>query len=157
MIDLHHFEPVVAHPSIGGGVLMPTSVYASDVRGGLLHHRCALLVEQALGDYWQWAADGPCTWVTQTRVVDFQVRLGAPLVIPGPLTLHLWLTCTSETTAAFAFRLISTDHQVEYACGRQIIEATDLQTGATLSIDEDQWDLAEPFLADSDRLASVTA
>lgn len=157
MLHLGDFEPQIDSSSPQGGIVMPARVYAADIGGNLTHYQYAVLVDHALCDYWQWAADGTCDWETNTRVTDFQVTVQEPVRAPGLLGVHLWSSHGDLSSLTFEFRIVSADRHVEHAVGRQVVASTDPATGVACRLTDEQWRLADPLLSSAFGRSRVTA
>ncbi|QYC39521.1 Thioesterase superfamily protein [Nonomuraea coxensis DSM 45129] len=112
---------------IEDGVHEPVQVHFDDLDAmGLLHNsRYALLVERAVGAYWQrlgWAPDpaGSAFKDVFLAVREFKVTYHVPIVGPGEPLVHFWMERMGRTSGVYGFRVLSADRTVVHAEGYRV-------------------------------------
>ncbi|TDD11532.1 acyl-CoA thioesterase [Nonomuraea deserti] len=109
------------------GVHEPVQVHFDDLDAmGLLHNsRYALLVERAIGAYWQrlgWAPDPGRSAFKDVflAVREFKVTYHAPVAGAGDLLVHFWMDRMGSTSGVYGFRVLSADRAVVHADGYRV-------------------------------------
>ncbi|MEU6727880.1 thioesterase family protein [Nonomuraea wenchangensis] len=138
---------------IEDGVLEPVQVHFDDLDAmGLLHNsRYALLVERAVGAYWQrlgWAPDpaGSAFKDVFLAVREFKVTYHVPIAGPGEPLVHFWIERLGRTSGVYGFRVLSADRAVVHAEGYRVNVNLDPATLRPAPFSDELRTAAEPLL-----------
>ncbi|GIH72491.1 acyl-CoA thioesterase [Sphaerimonospora thailandensis] len=139
MTESGHFEPVQVH--------------FDDLDAmGLLHNsRYALLVERAVGAYWNrlgWAPDPARSSFKDVFLVvrEFKVTYNAPISGAGEPLVHFWIDRLGRTSAVYGFRVLSADRSVVHAEGYRVNINLDPGTLRPVPFSDELRTAAEPLL-----------
>ncbi|UBU17912.1 acyl-CoA thioesterase [Nonomuraea gerenzanensis] len=135
------------------GVYEPVQVHFDDLDAmGLLHNsRYALLVERAIGAYWQrlgWSADpGRSAFKDVLLAVrEFKVTYHAPIMEAGEPVVHFWMERMGRTSGVYGFRVLSADRSVVHADGYRVNVNLDPATLRPAPFSAELRTAAEPLL-----------
>ncbi|GII96003.1 acyl-CoA thioesterase [Sinosporangium siamense] len=135
------------------GVHEPVQVYFDDLDAmGLLHNsRYALLVERAIGAYWQrlgWAPDpaGSAFKDVFLAVREFKVTYNVPIAGAGAALVHFWIERMGRTSGVYGFRVLSADRAVVHAEGYRVNVNLDPATLRPAPFSDELRATAEPLL-----------
>ncbi|MFF0773383.1 acyl-CoA thioesterase [Nonomuraea wenchangensis] len=138
---------------IEDGVHEPVQVHFDDLDAmGLLHNsRYALLVERAIGAYWQrlgWAPDpaGSAFKDVFLAVREFKVTYHVPIAGPGEPLVHFWIERLGRTSGVYGFRVLSADRAVVHAEGYRVNVNLDPATLRPAPFSDELRTAAEPLL-----------
>jgi acyl-CoA thioester hydrolase len=138
---------------VDGGVLEPVQVYFDDLDAmGLLHNsRYALLVERAIGAYWNrlgWSADPARSAFKDVflAVREFKVTYNVPVAGAGELLVHFWIERLGRTSGVYGFRVVSGDRAVVHAEGYRVNVNLDPATLRPAPFSDELRAAAEPLL-----------
>ncbi|MEU9831363.1 thioesterase family protein [Streptosporangium sp. NPDC048047] len=138
---------------IDDGVFERVQVHFDDLDAmGLLHNsRYALLVERAVGAYWQrlgWAADPARSAFKDVflAVREFKVTYHAPIAGAGEPTVHFWIERIGRTSNVYGFRVLSPDRTVLHADGYRVNVNLDPATLRPTPFSDELRAAAEPLL-----------
>jgi len=114
-------------PTLDSGFLAPTPVYYDDLDSmGLVHNaRYALMVERALHAFWEprgYAfANGTYTHPDAfVAVAEYQISYKMPVRGTGHIAVQLWIDQLGDSSAVYAFRIVSADGATVHAEGRRV-------------------------------------
>ncbi|MEV0621772.1 thioesterase family protein [Nonomuraea sp. NPDC050404] len=109
------------------GVYEPVQVHFDDLDAmGLLHNsRYALLVERAIGAFWQrlgWSPDAGRSAFRDVylAVREFKVTYHVPIAGSGDVQVHFWMDRMGRTSGIYGFRVLSADRTVVHAEGYRV-------------------------------------
>ncbi|WP_067177818.1 acyl-CoA thioesterase [Microtetraspora niveoalba] len=135
------------------GVHEPVQVHFDDLDAmGLLHNsRYALLVERAIGAYWQrlgWAPDPARSAFTDVflAVREFKVTYHVPIAGAGEPLVHFWMERMGRTSGVYGFRVLSADRAVTHAEGYRVNVNLDPATLRPTPFSDELRSAAEPLL-----------
>ncbi|GAA1616652.1 hotdog domain-containing protein [Nonomuraea maheshkhaliensis] len=119
---------------------------------GLLHNsRYALLVERAIGTYWQrlgWVTDKDPSALKGVfmAVREFKVTYHVPIAGPGEVAVHFWMDHMGRTSGVYGFRVVSADRAVVHAEGYRVNVNLDPATLRPKPFSDELRSAAEPLL-----------
>ncbi|WP_067134165.1 acyl-CoA thioesterase [Microtetraspora malaysiensis] len=135
------------------GVHEPVQVHFDDLDAmGLLHNsRYALLVERAIGAYWQrlgWAPDPVRSAFKDVflAVREFKVTYHVPIAGAGEPLVHFWMDRMGRTSGVYHFRVLSADRTVVHAEGYRVNVNLDPATLRPAPFSDELRTAAEPLL-----------
>jgi acyl-CoA thioester hydrolase len=122
-------------PAVDYGHLEPVTIHFDDLDAmGIVHNgRYPVLLERALGPYWQARGhgfvDGRVTSPDVFHAVrEFTITYLAPIRGTGEIGVHFWLEQFGRTSATYGFRFRSLDGEQVFAEGRRAIVRLDPAT-----------------------------
>ncbi|AQZ61268.1 unnamed protein product [[Actinomadura] parvosata subsp. kistnae] len=135
------------------GAHEPVQVHFDDLDAmGLLHNsRYALLVERAIGAYWQrlgWSPDPARSAFRDVflAVREFKVTYHAPIVGAGEPVVHFWIERLGRTSGVYGFRVLSPDGEVVHADGYRVNVNLDPATLRPTPFSDELRTAAEPLM-----------
>lgn len=140
------------------GVVLRKRIYLDDLDGfGMLHHaRYAVLLDQAVIDFWLdagWVSD-PAESVQAIRALELTYHL--PVVGMQDVDVHLWVDRAGRTSVTYRFQVLSADHTVRYAEGSRVLVNLDPRTLRPTPLTEAMWEVAAPLLGVGVERAEMT-
>lgn len=94
---------------------------------GVVHNaRYAVLLERAISQFWNGHGvgffDGAPSSSDMVAVVrEFTITFLTAIRSTGPIHVHFWLDKMGTTSAVYAFRFLSPDHETVYAEGHRVM------------------------------------
>lgn len=121
--------------SVEYGHLESVSVHFDDFDAmGFVHNvRYALLVERAMVAFWTrnghtFEQGRPTTPDAFNVVKEFSISYRTPIRDTGEVGVHFWIERLGDSSAVYAFRLLSADGRTVFADGRRVIIKLDQAT-----------------------------
>jgi acyl-CoA thioester hydrolase len=122
-------------PNVEGGHVESVPVHYDDLDAmGIVHNaRYAVLLERALNAFWTplgYTFDGgvfskPDAFLA---VAEFSIVYRMPFRGTGTMNVHFWVDRLGETSAVYAFRMVSADGATLHAEGRRVQIRLDQET-----------------------------
>jgi acyl-CoA thioester hydrolase len=117
------------------GHVEPMSVHFDDIDAtGVVHNmRYGLLLERAMVAFWarhghSFNQGRPTTPDAFNVVKEFSISYHTPIRDTGEVGVHFWIERLGESSAVYAFRLLSADGRTVYAEGRRVVIKLDQTT-----------------------------
>ncbi|WP_433830757.1 acyl-CoA thioesterase [Actinoplanes sp. CA-015351] len=111
--------------SFGDVVHVPVHFDDLDAMGMLHNSRYAVLVERAISLWWaergvSFSGGRPTTPDAFNVVREYGITFNRPVLGTGNVTVHFWLEKLGTSSAAYRFRVTSTDGETVFAEGRRV-------------------------------------
>ncbi len=117
---------------------------------GVLHNgRYALLMERAMVAFWTKHGRAFGGADTFNVVKEFQITYHVPIRGTGEVLVHFWIDRLGNSSAVYAFRIVSTDQGTVFAEGRRVVIKLDPATLTPTPWSPDGRVIAETLLVPS--------
>ena len=112
-VDIGHLEP------------MPVHFDDLDAMGIVHNARYAIMLERALHSFWArhgftFANGVPSQPDVFLAVAEYSISYRAPVRGTGEVGIHFWIEKLGDTSAVYAFRVLSSDGATVHAEGRRV-------------------------------------
>ena len=131
------------------GVVVRKRIYLDDLDGfGVVHHaRYALLLDDAVLDYWLDAGWIPDTATHLQVIRELTLTYHQPITGMGDVDVHFWVDRAGRTSVTYRFEVLSTDRSVLHAEGHRVLVNINAQTLRPEPLTDAMWVIAAPLLA----------
>jgi len=131
------------------GVVVRKRIYLEDLDGfGVVHHaRYAILLDNAVLDFWLDAGWTPDTATHLQVIRELSLTYHQPIVGMGDVDVHFWVERAGRTSVTYRFEILSTDRSVLHAEGHRVLVNIDAQTLQPEPLTDAMWAIATPLLA----------
>ena len=132
------------------GVVVRKRIYLDDLDGfGVVHHaRYALLLDDAVLDYWLDAGWKPDTATHLQVIRELSLTYHQPISGMGDVDVHFWVDRAGRTSVTYRFEILSPDRSVLHAAGHRVLVNIDAKTLRPEPLTDAMWAFAAPLLAD---------
>lgn len=132
------------------GVIVRKRIYLVDLDGfGVVHHaRYAILLDNAVLDYWHDAGWKPDTATHLQVIRELSLTYHQPITGMGDVDVHFWVERAGRTSVTYRFEVLSADHTVLHASGHRVLVNINARTLRPEPLTDAMWSIASPLLAE---------